>query len=243
MTVRPGISVPVEAERVTHHLDGSVSVERVTTGPVADRRTRRPSLAALLTAAGLATYEQITEALEEGMGTGEKLGEVIVRHGWASEEQLAELLAEQWHLPFLPAESVRVEREAAELLAAETCRELGVLPLRFDGTTLVAAVAEPNAERFAHAREALGDVTFVVVARSVLDDPPLAGAASDGLAGRLAAIQAEVAELEDALRAALDELAAARLRNERNEQTIHRLESALETRDDLLEALRTRQGR
>ena len=102
------------------------------------------------------------------------------------------------------------------------------------------ALAEPSAERFAHAREALGDVSFVVVARSVLENPPLAVVADDGLAGKLAAIQNEVADLESALRDAQDEVIAARLRNERSEQTIRRLESALETRDDLLEALRSK---
>src|SRR5476649_357627 len=93
MKPRTDNHLPVETEQVYRNVDGTVAVERITRdAPVIERRRRperRPSLAGLLVSAGFTSYEQITEALEEGLGTGERLGEVIVRRGWATEDNLA----------------------------------------------------------------------------------------------------------------------------------------------------------
>ena len=159
MKPRSDKHVPIETEQVYRNVDGTVAVERITREPPVEERpgrpARRPSLAGLLVGAGLTSYEQITEALEEGLGTGERLGEVIVRRGWATEEDLAELLAEQWSLPYLDGAQIDVDPVAVEQLPLATARELGALPVHYDGAELVVAIAEPAEDRFAKVREAL----------------------------------------------------------------------------------------
>jgi len=129
---------------------------------------RRPSLASLLTDAGIASDSQVREALEEGNRTGEKLGEVVVRRGWASEYQLAQVLAAQWGLTAVDPEPRSLDPLAVDRLETGIAAELGGLPVWFDGNHVVAAVAEPSEERFAALSERLGDVSFVVVPRGTL---------------------------------------------------------------------------
>ena len=133
----------------------------------AEASFRRPSLSALLTQTGIVTDEQIREALAEGEKTGEKLGEVIVRRGWTSEEQLASLLAEQWGLAAVDASALAVDPLAVARLEPAKGVELGGFPVWFDTHGIVVAIAEPSEERMSAFRELLGNATFVVVSRSV----------------------------------------------------------------------------
>jgi type IV pilus assembly protein PilB len=141
-------------------------------------RGSRPSLAVLLKEAGLVPTERVQAALMEGMQTGEKLGEVLIRQGAVSEEQLAQLLAKQWDLPFVKADSLTVDPFALRRLPASDARELGGLPVRFEQSDssdgeprLMVAIAEPSEERFAAISEAVGttDVCYEVVAHSTLE--------------------------------------------------------------------------
>jgi hypothetical protein len=141
-------------------------------------RGSRPSLAVLLKEAGLVPTERVQAALIEGMQTGEKLGEVLIRQGAVSEEQLAQLLAKQWDLPYVKADSLTVDPFALRRLPASDARELGALPIRFEQSDssdgeprLMIAIAEPSEERFAAISEAVGttDVCYEVVAHSTLE--------------------------------------------------------------------------
>lgn len=257
MKPRPDKHLPIETEQVYRNVDGTVAVERITREPTVEARpgrpARRPSLAGLLVGAGLTTYEQITEALEEGLGTGERLGEVIVRRGWATEEDLAELLAEQWDLPYLDGATVHVDPVAIGRLPLDRARELGALPVYYDGFELVVAVAEPAEDRFAKVRETLDDVSFAVVGRSALENllaDPTARAfesaerpsqpSGESLVERLTALLDDVEQLELRVQRAEERLESAYGQLERNEDTIDRLKQELVLRDDLLEALQAK---
>ena len=160
-------------DRIYHVEDGSVWVEpldeRAPGEDGADARRRRPSLAALLSEAGIASDEQIKEALAEGARSGEKLGEVVVRRGWATEDQLGALLARQWRLPFIDADALSVDSPAFSGLSIAEARDLGGCPVRLDNDVSAVAIAEPSESRFAALRESFGEVVFVVVARCALE--------------------------------------------------------------------------
>ena len=257
MKPRSDKHLPIETEQVYRNVDGTVAVERITREPAAAERPgrlpRRPSLAGLLVGAGLTTYEQITEALEEGLGTGERLGEVIVRRGWATEHDLASLLAEQWGLAYVDGATVDVDPVAVGRLPLERARELGALPVYYDGVELVVVVAEPAEDRFARVRETLDDVSFAVTARSALErllaDPTAHAFESaerprvqdgESLVERLTALLEDVEQLELRVQRAEQQLAGAHGRLERSEDTIGRLQHELRLRDDLLEVLQAK---
>src|SRR5262249_36378156 len=56
---------------------------------------KRTALGTLLIERGYIDQEQLDEALRRSAENGERLGEVIVKLGWASEDDLAKVLAEQ----------------------------------------------------------------------------------------------------------------------------------------------------
>lgn len=162
--------------------EGAVRLAPVALDPRPEQRSHRPSLAALLTEAEVVTDAQVKEALEEGLRTGEKLGEVLVRRGWATEDQLARLLAEQWDLPFSSADLLAIDPTAVRQLKGSQARQIGALPVWYERIgrqvaeqgyerRLMVAIAEPSDERFAAVREAIEDheIGYVVVARSALE--------------------------------------------------------------------------
>jgi BMFP domain-containing protein YqiC len=130
---------------------------------------RRHSFAALAVAAGIVTTEQFSEALEEGQRTGERPGEVLVRRGWAREEEIARVLAQQWELPFATGVSPSQDPAVREVLAIEEARRLEVYPLSHEEGHLIVALADPSDERLRALHARLGNtVRPVIVPRSEL---------------------------------------------------------------------------
>ncbi|HEX3266437.1 MAG TPA: hypothetical protein VHQ98_00480 [Gaiellaceae bacterium] len=131
---------------------------------------RRPSLVSLLVEAGVASEDQLQLALAEGLATGERLGEVVVRKGLIDQVGLARILARQWRLPFLDDAEAQPKRQLSPGFAAARAVELRACPITGGGATALVAVAEPSEERFTAARGQLGaEVAFVVVAEATLE--------------------------------------------------------------------------
>lgn len=97
--------------------------------------------ALLVEGAGLAPA-QLEEALQLQAGTSDRLGEILVARGWATEREVAAALARQLNLP-LGEDPLEPDGAASELLPVELARRLRVVPLRLTGRSLVLAVADP----------------------------------------------------------------------------------------------------
>jgi hypothetical protein len=129
----------------------------------------RPSLASLMVEEGVATSEQLEQALAEGQQNGERLGEVVLRHGWINEAGLAGLIARQWDLSFVALSAISLDDTARTLLSRDVCKRVGACPVSYDDGVPVLAVADPNEDRFAAVREALGvPCSFFVTTGSAL---------------------------------------------------------------------------
>jgi len=171
----------------------------------------RQPLATLLAEAGVASEEQLRLAVAEGMGSGERLGEVVLRRGWIDEAGLARLLARQWDLVHVDDEAAVLELGASALLSAQETRRLGVCVIGFVEEVPLVAVAEPAEERFASVRSTLGrECEFAVVSKSTLERllAQIAAADAEAQAARASAAAAEAAEDAEAERL-LGELDAA----------------------------------
>jgi MshEN domain len=128
-------------------------------------------LGTLIFRAGLLPAETIESALEEGVKTGKRLGEILTERGLISEVDLARLLAGQKGLEFVTLREQIVDPAAASLFREEQARLFRALPYAFDGGVPVVAIADPTDEvLMRNIREALGrdDAAFVVCARSEL---------------------------------------------------------------------------
>ena len=143
----------------------------------------RSSLGTLLIEAGVASKKDIKDALAEGQQTGERLGEVVIRKGLATDELIAKLLAEQWQLPYAQADEITVDEVAALRISRADALDLGAQPIAYDGDTIVMAIAEPRSDLFEEVAKRIGEASYVVVSRSTMEQllgAPLAPVADDG---------------------------------------------------------------
>lgn len=130
----------------------------------------RIPLGQLLIQNGFLTQVQLDDALYEGSRTGERLGEVVVRRGLASEDDVARLLAEQWGLEYVDRSSIWFDANALARLSREDAQRLEALPTRVEGGHVVVAVAEPTEGRLEALRDLIGEETvMIVVPKSALD--------------------------------------------------------------------------
>lgn len=135
----------------------------------ATRVEHRETLAALLAEAGVASEHELRLAAAEGMETGERLGEIVLRRGWTDESGLACVLAKQWNLSFVPAEALPAADDV-EVICESGSSFGGACSIGLDSGRPVVAVADPSEDLFASVRSALGEhVLFVVVTPSTLE--------------------------------------------------------------------------
>jgi hypothetical protein len=128
-------------------------------------------LGTLIFRAGLLPAETIENALEEGVKTGKRLGEILTERGLIQEADLARLLAGQKGLSFVTLREQIVDPAAAGLFSEDQARLFRALPYAFEEGVPVVAIADPTDEVLTrNVREALArdDARFVVSIRSEL---------------------------------------------------------------------------
>ena len=103
-----------------------------------------PRLGELLVRKGLITDEQLSQALVESRRSGDVVGRVLIRNGWVFESELARVLAEQWSIPYVNLASLGVDRSALALMTPELGRRCAAVPVRFFGNELRVAFADPS---------------------------------------------------------------------------------------------------
>ena len=103
-------------------------------------------LGTLIFRAGLLGEEQLEGALQEGMRTGKRLGEVLLERGWLNERDLGQMLAGQKGLPFVDVAVGDVEPDALKALNQDDARRQVALPLFYEEGELVIAVGDPSNE-------------------------------------------------------------------------------------------------
>jgi len=123
----------------------------------------RKPLGELLISAGLIDGSQLEDALREGRETGARIGEVVVSRGWATEDEVAKVLADQWELRYVDRASIWFDADALGRLSREDAQRLEALPTRVEDGRVMVAVAEPTEQRLAALRDVIGEDTVVVV--------------------------------------------------------------------------------
>jgi len=101
-------------------------------------------LGQMLIEAGLITEEQLEIALREQKRTGEKLGEVLLRMGFVTREDILKVLSRQWGISYIDLKKAFVDPNVIKLVPEETAREHKLIPIEAREGTLVVAMANPN---------------------------------------------------------------------------------------------------
>jgi type IV pilus assembly protein PilB len=109
-----------------------------------DRASRRLlPLGDLLVNHGLITRAQLGEALREQKASSEKLGSILVRLKFITEDELAHFLSRQYGLPSVTLAALTVDPAVAQLVPVEVARRYDCLPIDRQGGALTLAMADP----------------------------------------------------------------------------------------------------
>src|SRR4051812_30003260 len=98
----------------------------------------------LLVREGLITREQLEKALQEQRQNGTRVGYNLVKLGFIQETELTKMLARQYKMPAVDLSRFEVDPRIAKLIPADLAIKHLVLPLKRDGRTLTVAMADPT---------------------------------------------------------------------------------------------------
>ncbi|PYO82496.1 MAG: type II secretion system protein GspE [Gemmatimonadetes bacterium] len=101
-------------------------------------------LGELLVREGLITQDQLRKALLEQKNTGMRLGYNLVKLGFVEETEISKMLARQYRMPAVDLSRFEVDPKILKLLPPDVANKHTVLPLKREGRTLTVAIADPN---------------------------------------------------------------------------------------------------
>jgi len=111
---------------------------------VVNESDRRLRLGEILVKAGVVTEEQMETALsEQAQMPYRRLGGILAANGYASDETIAYAVACQMRAPFVRLAGESIDPEAVRLLTGRLAAHHACIPLRVNGKTLVLAMINP----------------------------------------------------------------------------------------------------
>jgi type IV pilus assembly protein PilB len=101
-------------------------------------------LGELLLKAQLVNQQQLTKALEEQKTTGGKLGEILQRLGYVTEDDIIECLSHQFGVPSINLRHFEIDPNVAKIIPVDLARKYNVIPVNKTGATLTLAMTDPT---------------------------------------------------------------------------------------------------
>jgi type IV pilus assembly protein PilB len=98
----------------------------------------------LLLREGLITKEQLDKALQEQKASGTRLGYSLVKLGFVQETEITKMLARQFRMPAVDLSRFEVDPKIVKMIPADIALKHLVLPLKKEGRTLTVAMADPT---------------------------------------------------------------------------------------------------
>jgi type IV pilus assembly protein PilB len=101
-------------------------------------------LGEMLLRAGLVSHKELEEALEAQKENGEKLGFNLIRLGYVKEDDITQLLSEQYGVPSINLRHFEIDEAVINLIPSEVAQKYMVLPVNRTGATLTISMADPT---------------------------------------------------------------------------------------------------
>ncbi len=112
--------------------------------PITTSPLRKMRLGDLLVRHGIITEEQLRDALKAQKRSGRKLGATLIELGYLTEQRLLEFLARQLQIPLLDLSKLRVDPEVARKIPEAMARRHRVLLLEEGDSEPLLAMADPT---------------------------------------------------------------------------------------------------
>jgi type IV pilus assembly protein PilB len=106
------------------------------------KKIERP-LGQILVEKGIINFAQLQEALEAQKKDGGLIGEIIVKLGFAKEEEIAHCLSLQFGFPYLPLENYEISKGIVNLIPKNVASHYCVIAIDKIGATLTISIANP----------------------------------------------------------------------------------------------------
>jgi len=102
-------------------------------------------LGEMLVKAGRISEEQLAQAVEWQRKSNEKLGKALIKIGAITEEdELSEFIGKQLNIGALRLSDIELNPEAVKMIPADIARKFSVIAISKLGKTLVVAISDPN---------------------------------------------------------------------------------------------------
>ena len=113
---------------------------------MAEKRTWE-KLGEILLRNGILSKEQLRMALDLQRREGGLLGEILIKLGYVNEHDIVQALTVQCGFPYLPLENYEVKKEMKEVLPENVARQYCIVPLDIIGNILTIAMSNPLNEK------------------------------------------------------------------------------------------------
>src|SRR5579864_7776775 len=88
--------------------------------------------------------DQLDKALKEQKATGGRLGSVLVKLGFLSDEEVTNFLSRQYGVPAINLQFFEIDPNVVKLIPQETARKHQILPLSRVGASHTIAMVDPT---------------------------------------------------------------------------------------------------
>jgi len=92
---------------------------------------------------GVITQEQLDEALEAQKSSNAKIGDILVQLGHATEDKIFLHLARQLNIPYMSLKTQMIDAEVLNLIPVDIVREYNVIPIDKIGKFITMAMSNP----------------------------------------------------------------------------------------------------
>ena len=92
---------------------------------------------------GILSAENLEEALHHQKKEGGLIGQILIRLGYLSEEELIAAVGKQLRIPYIPLSNYSINMEAAQSLTMDYCKKNFVLVFDIDDKRLWVALSDP----------------------------------------------------------------------------------------------------
>src|SRR5713226_2574339 len=101
-------------------------------------------LGEILVKENLITTEQLKKALEHQRQNGGKLGSVLMKLGYITDDQITGVLSRQYGVPSINLKYYEVDQNVIKLIPQDTAVRYQIVPLSRVGSTLTIAMTDPT---------------------------------------------------------------------------------------------------
>jgi len=108
-----------------------------------NKRVITKQLGELLIERGVITKEQLDKALALQKAEGGLIGQILVKLGFTSEEEIAQALTAQFGFPYLPLKNYEIGKEVIKLVPENVARQYCLIPVDRIGNALTIAMSNP----------------------------------------------------------------------------------------------------